>query len=85
MCAACGGESGGKDYRLCATSAPALLTTTNDEGSHFRIWCADERSDAERSTNLGRTHNKVCRSGRLGVKRVVVGSLYRINHECSAA
>jgi hypothetical protein len=80
-----GGESGGKHNRLCAAPATALLTSTNNEWSHLDIWCADERSDTERSTNLGRTHNKVCRSGRLGVKGVVVGSLYRINHECSAA
>jgi hypothetical protein len=80
-----GGESGGKDNRLCAAPTTALLTSTNNDRSHLDIWCADERSDTERSTNLGRTHNKVCRSGRLGVKRVVVGSLYRINHKCSAA
>ena len=83
--AKCGGESGGKDNRLCAAPTTALLTSTNNERSNFHIGRADERSDAERSTNLGRTHNKVCRSGHLGVKRVVVGSLYRINHECSAA
>jgi hypothetical protein len=80
-----GGKSGGKDNRLCATPTTTLLTPTNNEWSHLDICRADERSNAERSTNLGRTHNKVCRSGRLGVKRVVVGSLYRINHECSAA
>jgi hypothetical protein len=80
-----GGESGGKDNRLCATPTTALLTPTNNERSHLDICRADERSNAERPTNLGRTYNKVCRSGRSGVKRVVVGSLYRINHECSAA
>jgi hypothetical protein len=80
-----GGESGGKDDRLCTAPTSALLATTNNEWSHLDICRADERSDTERPTNLGRTHNKVCRSGRLGVKRVVVGSLYRINHECSAA
>jgi hypothetical protein len=80
-----GGESGGKNDRLCAAPATALLTPTNNEWSHLAIWCADQRSNAERPTNLGRTYNKVCRSGRSGVKRVVVGSLYRINHECSAA
>jgi hypothetical protein len=80
-----GGESGGKNDRLCAAPTTALLTSTNNDRSHLDIWCADERSDTERPTNLGRTYNKVCRSGRSGVKRVVVGSLYRINHECSAA
>jgi hypothetical protein len=80
-----GGESGGKDNRLCAAPTSALLATTNDEWSHLGLWCADQRGDAERPANLGGTNNKVCGSGRLGVKRVVVGSLYRINHECSAA
>jgi hypothetical protein len=80
-----GGESGGKDNRLCAAPTTALLTSANNDRSHLHIWCADERSDAERPANLGGTNNKVCGSGRLGVKGVVVGSLYRINHECSAA
>jgi hypothetical protein len=80
-----GGESGGKDNRLCATPTTALLTPTNNEWSHLDICRADERGDAERPANLGGTNNKVCGSGRLGVKGVVVGSLYRINHECSAA
>jgi hypothetical protein len=80
-----GGESSGKDNRLCAAPTSALLATTNDEWSHLGLWCADQRGDAERPANLGGTNNKVCGSGRLGVKGVVVGSLYRINHECSAA
>ena len=80
-----GGESGGKDNRLCTAPTSALLATTNDEWSHLGLWCANQRGDAERPANLGGTNNKMCRSGRLGVKGVVVGSLYRINYECSAA
>ena len=79
-----GGESSGKDNRLCTAPTSALLATTNDEWSHLGLWCANQRGDAERPANLGGTNNKVCGSGRLGVKGVVVGSLYRINHECSA-
>ena len=80
-----GGESGGKDNRLCSSPTPALLATTNDEWSHLGLWCADQRGDAERPANLGGTNNKVCRSSRLVIKGVGVGSLYRIDHECSAA
>jgi len=79
----CGGESGGKDYRLRAAPTAALLTATNDQGSHLGINCADQCGDAKRSANLGRAHNKMRSSGRLGVQFVVVCRLHRIDNECS--
>ena len=79
------GESGGKDNRLCTAPTSALLATTSDEWSHLGLWCANQRGDAERPANLGGTNNKVCCSSRLGIKGVVIGSLYRIDHECSPA
>jgi hypothetical protein len=80
-----GGESGGKDDRLCAAATAALLTATDDEWSHLGICRTNQRGDAERSADLGRANNKMRRSGRLGIKGMVVGSLYRINYECAAA
>jgi hypothetical protein len=80
-----GGESSGKDDRLCAATTAALLTTTDDEWSHLGIWCADQRGDAEWSADLGGAHNKMRSSGRLGVQLVVVCRLHRINYECAAA
>jgi hypothetical protein len=80
-----GGESGGKDNRLCAAATAALLTATDDEWSHLGICRTNQRGDAERSADLRRANNKMRRSGRLGIKGMVVGSLYRINYECAAA
>ena len=80
-----GGESGGKDDRLCATPTATLLAATDDEWSHLGIWCADQRGDAERSANLGGANNKMRSSGRAGVQLVVVCRLHRINYECAAA
>ena len=80
-----GGESSGKDDRLCAAATAALLAATDDEWPHLGIWCADQRGDAERSTDLGGANNKMRSSGRLGVQLVVICRLHRVNHECSAA
>ena len=80
-----GGESGGKDNRLCAAATPALLTATDDEWSHLGVCRTNQRGDAERSANLGGANNKMRSSGRLGVQFVVVCRLHRVNHECAAA
>jgi len=80
-----GGESSGKHNCLCAAATAALLTATNDEWSHFGIRCADQRGDAEWSTDLGGADNKVCRSGLLEVECAVIGGLHRIDNECAAA
>jgi hypothetical protein len=80
-----GGESSGKHNCLCAAATAALLTATNDEWSHFGVRCADQRGDAEWSTDLGGADNKVCRSGLLEVECAVIGGLHRIDNECAAA
>lgn len=84
VCTMRGGESGGENNGLRAAPTPALLAATNDEWSHLGIYRANERSDAERSADLGGADHEMRGSDFASINCVVVCRLHGIDNKGAA-